>query len=100
MALQIVARKRRKSEGESYIYPAYGSAPAKFQISVKTVGKPSSETFALRAPKSMGIDCLIPRRSAVLGHIAGRESTMESLTALVESLRAELKAEGKVNRGS
>ena len=100
MALQIVARKRRKSEGEAYIYPAYGSAPAKFQVSVKTVGKPRSETFALRAPKSMGMDCLIPRRSAVLEHIAGPESTMDTLSALVESLRAELKAEGKLNRGA
>jgi hypothetical protein len=48
----------------------------------------------------MGMDCLIPRRAAVLEHIAGPESTMETLSALVENLRAELKAEGKANRGS
>ena len=100
MAIHIVARNRRKQEGEKYIYPSYKSGPAKLQISVRTVGKPRSHVFTLRLPKLLGMDVLLAYRELIIAHVQNPESTLETLAALFGDAKAKLKAEALAIRNA
>ena len=94
MALQIVTRKSRKA-GEKYLYPAYGGAPAKLQISVKEEGKPRSVALCVRLPKRLDIARLEWAREQALAHIADPSSTAESAESLFDSMSEAFKQEAK-----